>query len=619
MGIHQGADFQAHVRWRRMNAIRLLAIIWWTVGCAFAALAQTAMPDSKPDDRSPGPALLREAHALVTRLPPEEGVQVLSGAAHAAGVLNLPETRSWARELFDLAAKLNKAPTFGTLPAGLEEKRAAFTRYAIEQQRQTVREAAAGAMAKPDPEAALAMLPGAKAPSVPEGVGLMGGGVGGGGGGLEGGVAGAVFSAYFVQKGVAGLPRLQTTALEMAQGDGYPYSAWTGILGKLSATAPAEARAVAVQALAAYDQHRPQAVFPFQDDFLRFLQACSPSLSAAERRAALQSFVKHVPGKEPVAGSGSYHVAAGGGTAGFTNRGDAILYRYLRQIRALDGEFAEELVKSRPELAAAPPLGTGSPRSGAMAGGTFVAGTGGVSGTGEVSGEVAARFNTTVTTGERPPAQSSAGNPAPATPATENQAPQMPADWLRYRESNRVLMLAQTDRAAALAAADSLTDEGARAWVYARLAGGLGAKNRDAAIELLGKAKQLAAGLTDPGAQLDTQAAIAQTALLLQEYETFDATFPQVLSLQSRLADRPRMGPGEDRYLIWNAMRVRPAATLAAIRELADLKLRGRLLVESALAASKVRVSESRSGGITMLMYDSRARAGGGPGEARGE
>ena len=94
-----------------------------------------------------------------------------------------------------------------------------------------------------------------------------------------------------------------------------------------------------------------------QDDLMQFLEESSRALPASTKRDLVHIAVKRILDsfqKNSDDSRGEYDISMGPNSAKFTTSTDVTLYRYLATIRKGDPELAESLLKTRPELAAAP-------------------------------------------------------------------------------------------------------------------------------------------------------------------------------------------------------------------------------------------------------------------------
>jgi hypothetical protein len=528
-----------------MSLISVMLIIW--VGSALS-LAQVV---GKPEvgDEVDGPAILREAHAVAAKLAPAERAQVLSMVAHAANMLTMPEAESWARELFDTSASLD--PTT----------------------RLTAQMAAAAAMSKQDAVAALAMLQALEPPPQPSGGAI---GIGFGTADRHNDVPSRVFFAYFGEKGVHGVPQLKVAARSLSRVGGYPFAAWSNIVLELAAQAPAQAQAVFLEVVSAVEQTSLQVFGGGGRELMEFLQATSSAMPQPAQRAAIRRLVQRILTQPDAERPGHYRLTVGHQSAQFTNNIDAMLYVCLPTIRSMDPELAEELVNSRPELAAAP--AHDPPRQGRVIGygGSFYA------------------------TGDK-----SVTSPPPLSLEQEELRAKHRREWelarARENEVNDLTELAWNDPEGALRAAETLTNADARAAVYVHVAYRYLAGDPKRGAEMLAKAKAVLPDVKDDRLKLECIIGIAQAALVLRDYATFERALAQTLAYTTSGPPPLRFGRMHD--LIDNAMRKRPQQTLAAIRATRDIAARARWLAEAAIAVSGKRPQRrSMVGGITQLL-----------------
>ncbi len=479
------------------------------------------------------PALLREAHELASQVAPEERAGILSRVAHGAGILKIPEAKSWSQELFDLAANLKR------------------------QERETVQESAASAMSNVDPAAALTMLLAVKPAPPPE---------------FRGHVfapfhhnvpetqtTSAIFTRYFEHYGVAGLPELERAAQNLATHGDYPFSAWSKIVVKLRATDSRQGQHVVKKILnaAAVAPYQPD---PMQDELMQFLIESSPVLPASTKRELVQIGVKRIldsSQKDSDDWRGEYNIAMGPNPAKFTNSTDATLYRYLATIRNGDPELADSLLKTRPELAAAPQPEAGGTRGGFMS----------------ISVRSSARSG------------SGSGLEAPSAPRVLREPPRLPPQFTRERDVMNIIKESSSDPKGALAAADALNDDVARAKVYAQLASGR-CCDPGTAAELLTKANALCAR-QDGEDQMDCLIDIASASLTRNDAKSYEDAVARFFQVASQAQKRGRdlslisrlnvgvLARGIDSY---------PQRTLAAIRTIPDIKLRAEYLADAGMA-----------------------------------
>jgi len=468
----------------------------------------------------------------------------------------MPEAKSWSQELFDLTANLKP------------------------QDRESVQQSAVSAMSKADPAAALKMLLAVEPAPAPEFRGHV----------VahfhhnvpEAQTTSAIFARYFEHYGVAGLRELERAAQNLATHGDYPFGAWSKIVLKLHVSDSGQVQDIVkqIRIAAGSASYQPD---PMQDDLMQFLEESSRALPASTKRDLVQIAVKRIldsSQKDSNDSRAQYDIAMGPNPAKFTNCTDATLYRYLATIRNGDPDLADSLLKARPELAAAPQPEAGGSHGRFISMGTsvrFDAPAGSASGF--MGSEGGSGFGT------------------PSAPPASREPPRLPLQFTRERDVMNIMKESSSDPKGAIAAADSLEDDVARAKIYSQLVSG-NCCDPGTAAELLTTAKALCAR-QDGEDQMDCLIDIAAASLTRNDAKSYGDAVGRFLQVASQARKQGRHPMLDARHLTlisrfnWGVLArgldSYPQQTLAAIRTIPDINLRAEYLANAGISKQGMR------------------------------
>lgn len=265
-----------------------------------------------------------------------------------------------------------------------------------------------------------------------------------------------VFQRFWTYKGRKGLPQIERVAALLADSGEYPYAAMVPIIKRLAESDSTKAQELFAQALTYY--RRGSMFLDENRVFIRFLQELRVQARPTQLREALEVVANRLLEQKPPADSKqSYRgqVFTKGGAIEFRDPADQMLFEILPLIREVDSDWANRLVQRRPALS-------------------------------QTAGAVG-------------PVEHSASTTTFGIASGENVSPSEQAG-IEEGRLYTVHELAAERPDEALTVASTLTLPAFRAQAWADIAAALASKDRDRALALIDKAREVAASLRD---QLD--------------------------------------------------------------------------------------------------------------------
>lgn len=249
--------------------------------------------------------LLRRAHALSANLPAMNRAWLLSVILTRNTRPPLVETRTWAEETFLLSQQIPL------------------------DKREMVQARAVSAMARLDPDHALAMLDKIES-----------------GGAARSSAAAQVFQAMLIRHGNSVLPKLLETSKNMMAGGSYPFLAMVGLLPR---TTPQQRDQIFSMVVDAYALSAPS--YRADGEFVQFLAAILPRVSPAAERAGMEKVLPRLlryAASEPEC-TGELRFYSDKGVTVLAC-GDMMLWNAILVLKKADEKAVEKLIAARAAL-----------------------------------------------------------------------------------------------------------------------------------------------------------------------------------------------------------------------------------------------------------------------------
>lgn len=312
------------------SVILRLALAGISIGCVPSLLCsqsreQAVRPSAQLDPQN----LLIQSYLAAKDLGPRDRASFLIRLCRVAADIEPALARLWSEELFQLSFELP-----------MDHDRVATQKNAL------------SSLSLVDAERALELFPSIDDP-VPVEVGVIIEDVRAHG-------AQTILAQYWKQNGRAGLEKIRGAAVHVGQTGEYPYKAMLPIIRELAAIDLNVAQELFDEAVSYF--RKDSRIYGQEFRFVEFLKSAKEFIAKPSLRAAMHLMVSRLP-QDTIKHTGESFVAKvyhAGGFEEMRNVGDVALLELLPLIREIDLKWVDEILESRPALAAVLAKGTPS-------------------------------------------------------------------------------------------------------------------------------------------------------------------------------------------------------------------------------------------------------------------